>query len=354
MCGASRSTTGFRCAQLSPNDGRRISEMDASTRVELVLKSDTVPDPNRIKIPSGVADQPDLYVTFTNYVAALVSGIDVNISIHMEGVPPHVHTRFPPHPGDRAQWLRDLAYISAGVNQPAATVVDEASPRLREMRDGNTCYGLAAISILRSGACSFLSAKAVGGFAAFHDSSGSYIGTIDHLPKSAAREPGDISAPRSVVEAWLSEQVELLDGHLSPPESIYLSYSLCLFDFDSIDVLQGIVVIRATGYVYWSLKDLAALLRSGHRLGFRVSKRATSHLEQYDQRPIDGFAVCAVLGTGKFNRAEMSTAGPMHPKSLIGVIHRVLVAQGTNPTWIRHPSVYRSIIGECDCLEVRI
>ena len=328
--------------------------MDVSTRVELVLKSDAVADPNRIKVSSGIAGQPEEFIRFTKYVTALVSGIDVNISIEMDGVPPYVHKRFPPQPGDRAQWLRDLSYISAGVNQRAAAVVEEASLRLREMRDGNTCYGLAAISILHAHECSFLAANAVGGFAPFRDSSGSFIGTIDHLPKSAAREPGDMAAPRSIVEAWLSEQVELLNGHLSPPESIRLSYSLCRFDYDSIDVLQGIVVISAAGYVYWSLKDLSGILRAGHKLGFRVSKLATSHLEQYDQRPIDGFSVCAVLGTGEFNRAEVSTGGPTHPKSLIGVVHRVLVAQGTNPTWIRHPSVYRSILGECDCLEVRI
>ena len=336
-------------ARTSPDLG-----MDVSTRVELVLKPEAVPDPNRIRILCGVADQQDLYVPFTSYVAALVSGIDVNISIQMDGAPTYVHKRFPPDQEGRAEWLRDLSYVSAGVNQQAATLVDTVAPRLREIRDGNTCYGLAAISTLRGDPCRFLTGKAVGGFAAFRDSGKSFVGLIDHLPKSARREPGDTTAPRSAVEAWLSEQVDLLDGHLSPLESILASYSLCYFDYDPIKVLQVIEVIASVELVFWPLKDLSALLRAGRRLGFRVSRRGTTYLEQYDQRPIKDIAVCAVLGTGPFNRAEVSTAGPVHPKSLVGVVHRVLVAQGANPTWTIHRGVYRSVIGECDCLEVRI
>ena len=336
-------------ARTSPDFG-----MDVSTRVELVLKPEAVPDPNRIRIPCGVADQQDLYVPFTSYAAALVSGIDVNISIQMDGVPTYVHKRFPPDQEGRGEWLRNLSYVSAGVNQQAATLVDTVTPRLREIRDGNTCYGLAAISTRRGDPCGFLSAKAVGGFAAFRNSGKSFVGLIDHLPKSARREPGDTTAPRSAVEAWLSEQVDLLDGHLSPLESILASYSLCHFDYDPIKVLQVIEVIASVELVFWPLKDLSVLLRAGRRLGFRVSRRGTTYLEQYDQRPIKDIAVCAVLGTGPFNLAEVSTAGPVHPKSLVGVVHRVLVAQGAKPTWTTHPRVYRSVIGECDCLEVRI
>ena len=296
----------------------------------------------------------NFHVSFMSYVAALVSGIDILISVEMNGVRTQAHNGFPPNPKDRAEWLRSLSYVSAGVNEPAAKLVDAVTPRLREIRHGNTCYGLAAIRTLRAGPCDFLSAKSVGGFAA-RDGGDSFVGLIDHLPNSAKRNPGEIAAPRSAVEAWLSEQVDLLNGRLSPVESVVASYSLCDFDYDPIDVLQEILVITSAGHSFWPLKDLSTLLRTGNRLGFRVADYGTPHLEGHgEQHSITGFATCLVMGSGKFNEAETSATGPTKPKSLIGVIHRALVAQGANPTWTTHPDMYKGPFSRCDCLEVRI
>ena len=328
--------------------------MDVCTRVELVLKPEVLSDPNRIKIPCNILGQKGFHVPFMSYMAAIVSGIDVPISVEMNGVRAQVHKGFPPSPKDRAEWLRTLSYVSAGVNEPSATFVDAMTPRLREIRDGNTCYGLAAISIGRAGPCDFLSAKSVGGFAV-RDSIDSFVGLIDHLPNSVQREPGEMAAPRSAVEAWLSEQVDLLGDSLGPVESVRASYSLSYFDYDPIDVLQGIPVRTQTGVSFWRLQDLSALLHAGNRLGFRVFNYGTPRLEQHgEQYTINGFATCLVMGTGKFNEAATSATGPTNPKSLIGVLYRALVAQGANLTWTTHPDLYQGPFSKCDCLEVRI
>ena len=291
---------------------------------------------------------------FTSYVAALVSGIDVLISVETNGARIRVHEGFPPNRGDRAEWLRALSYVSAGVNCPAAPLVDAVTPRLREIRDDNTCYGLAAISISQADPCDFLSSTSVGGLTV-RGGGKSFVGLIEHLPKNAGREPGEIAAPRSAVEAWLSEQVDLLDGRLSPVESIVASSSLSSFDYDPIDVLQGILVITAAGHLFWSLQDLSTLLRTGNRLGFRVSNIGTPYLDHFgEQQTIDDFATCLTVGTGKFIEAATSASGPTQPKSLLGVIHRALVAQGANPTWTTHRNRYQGPFYRCDCLEVRI
>ena len=329
-------------------------EMDVCTRVELVLKPEVLSDPDKIEIPCNLLGHQNFHVPFMSYVAALVSGIDVLISVEMNGARTQVHKGFPPNPGDRAEWLRSLSYVSAGVNRPAAKLVDAVTPWLREIRDGNTCYGLAAIGISRANQCDFLSTAAVGGLTV-PGRIESFVGLIDHLPKTAKREPGEIAAPRSAVEAWLSEQVDLLDGRLSPVESVMASSSLCYFDYDPIDVLQGILVKTPTGVNFWRLQDLSAELRDGKRLGFRVSKHGTPYLDQFgEQQTIDGFVTCIAMGTGEFGAAATSASGPTQPKSLIGVIHRALVAQGANPTWTTHPDMYQSLFDRCDCLEVRI
>ena len=328
--------------------------MDVCTRVELVLKPELIADPNRIEIKCNVFGHKGFHVPFMSYVAALVSGIDSPISVEMDDALADVHKGFPPRPTDRADWLRTLAYVSAGVNRAAAALVDEVTPRLREIRDGNICHGLAAIRVGQAGPCDFLSAKSVGGFAV-HDVSASFVGLIHHLPDSAKREPGKIAAPKTAVDVWLLEQVGLLHGRLSPVESVLASYSLCDFDYDPIDVLQGIRVITTNGKLFWHLRDLSAMLRAGNRLGFRVADYGTPRLEVHgEQHSINGFATCYVFKNGKFNAAETSATGPTQPTSLVGVIHRVLVAHGAEPTWTTTPNMYQGPFSRCGCLEVRI
>ena len=329
--------------------------MDVSTRVELELKPDVAFDPSRITIPCNVSGQEPFDVPFNDYVAALVSGVDVPISVELDGIAVKIHDRFPPEPEDRPRWLRSLSYVSAGVNNAAERLITSVAPRLREIRDGEVCYGLAALRINRTAPHDFLTAKSVGGFVN-NDSHGAFVGLLDYFPNSAKREPGELAAQRHVVDSWLSEQVSLLRGHLSDVESILASYSLCDLDYDPIDVLRGILVITNSGYGSWPLKDLSALLRGGNRLAFRVSKYGDAALlEQHgDQHTIAGVATCFVLSSGKFNYANISQNVPREPKSLVGVIHRTLVDQGATPEWTIQPAVYRGPFGRCDGLEVRI
>ena len=60
--------------------------MDVCTRVELVLKPEVLSDPNRIKIPCNILGHKSFHVPFMSHVAALVSGIDVPISVEMNDV----------------------------------------------------------------------------------------------------------------------------------------------------------------------------------------------------------------------------------------------------------------------------
>lgn len=332
--------------------------MDICTRVELVLKPEVVSDPDNIRIRRAIVGQKDLHVPFAAHVAALVSSIDAPVSVVTNGKKEEeVHEGFPPSEGREAEWLSRLSYVSTGVNREASSLVGPLSARLREIRDDNTCYGLAGISTVRAGPCDFLSAKAVGGltFRDEHYSSDSFVGTIQYLPRSAKRDPGEIAAPRRAVESWLSEQVELLENDLQPFETVWLSYSLCDFDYDSIGVLRGIPVLTSEGQKFWRLSDLVDMLNAGNRLGFRVSDLGSLRLEQNgEQHWVDGMATVLVVGTGKFNEADMSANGPMKPKSLVGIVHRTLVAQGAKPKWTIHPNVYRSPFGKCGCLEVSI
>ena len=329
--------------------------MDVSTRVVLQLKPHAGVDPNRIRIPCNISGQQPFEVPFNDYVAALVCGIDVPISVALDGVAVQVHDGFPPSQEHRGRWLRALAYVPAGVNGRAEGLADLMSARLREIRDGGICYGLAALRVEHAAPQDFLSAMAVGGFVT-HDVNGGFVGLIDHLPKSARREPGETAAPRHAIEAWLAEQVSLLRESVTEVGAILASYSLCTLDYDPIDILKGLLVITSSGVDFWHFGNLPALLRGGNSLAFRVSCYGdATMLEQHgEQHTVAGVATCHVLLGGEFNRADMAEGIPKHPKSLIGVVHRTLVNQGHQPQWILQRGIYRGPFGRCDSLEVRI
>ena len=328
--------------------------MDVSTRVEIELKPTVVLDPQSIRIPCNVSGQQPFDVPFQDYVASLVAGVPVPISVEVNDQVFSVHHVFPPHPSKRRDWLESVSYVRAGVNQPAAGMLDLVSTRLREIRDGDTCYGLACLRTMLVAGHDFLTAKSVGGFVT-HDSHGPFCGLIDHLPGSAKREPGKLAASREAIDSWLSEQIALLGSSRDPLEGLLAGYSLRQLDYDPIEVTKAILVVAATGHDFWYLADLPTILVN-HRLGFRVSSYGDSRsLEAHgEQETIPGYATCRVLTTGNFNNADLSNGAPRDATSLIGVIHRSLLNQGAMPVWSMRPSVYRGPFGRCDLLEVRI
>ena len=103
--------------------------MDVSTRVKLELKPNVLVDRNRIEIPCNVSGQKSFFVSFDHYLAALVSGVGVVISVDMDGIEAQVHSGFPPPPDCRSQWIRSLSYVPAGVNEPADQLADSVSSK---------------------------------------------------------------------------------------------------------------------------------------------------------------------------------------------------------------------------------
>ena len=184
-------------------------------------------------------------MSFGAYVAALASGLDVAVDVVVAGTDTRVHDGFPPRPERREQWLGDVSYVNAGPNERFRSLVTAAAPRLREIRDEQGCYGLAAISVSVPPHGSFLSLKSVGGIATPHhpDQDQSFVGLIDCIPANAQRSAGEMRAPQGALQSWLSEQANLLiAGGATDLERIYASYSLCNFGYDPMDLIRSVVI----------------------------------------------------------------------------------------------------------------
>ena len=331
--------------------------MDVSTRIEAELKPGVVSDPNQTKIRCSIQGFMDFMVTFEEYLAAMVAGIDTRVFVERVGRRLEVQARFPPEPSKRETWLRTLSYLRAGVNQSANAGLTRALPRLREIRDGQRCYGLAAIDVLGLSGGVFVSSKAVGGLSNPHARyQDSFVGLIEHLPATAQRGPGEMAAPQATIERWMSEQVGLLKkANLSKEESLFASYSICEFGFDPIDILQGLLLSSDSGLAFESMNTLADSLRHGLRLAFPISQSFGRHLDSHSGRlQIPDLSCCLVVRNGEFNDATLAEGVPSAPNSLVGVVHRVLVNGGESPTWSRRPNVYHTLLGKGDCLEVSL
>ena len=203
--------------------------MGVCTRVEIDLKPGILVDPDQMTITCNLQGQQDFEVPFEAYVAAIVAGIEFPVIVERLNDRFSVHDGFPPEPQDREKWLRKLSFIEGGVNHRSQTGLAHALPRLREIWDGEKCFGLAAVNVLRRQGGVFLSSKAVGGLvnphAGFDDS---FVGLMDYMPAGAQRGPGLMAAPKACIDQWVSEQLQLLcDTSLSNLESLYASYSIC-------------------------------------------------------------------------------------------------------------------------------
>ena len=360
--------TGVRC--LSFNNGVSLRpilsdqrpadmHMDITTRIELELKPGVLEDPIHLPIRTNDHRQRQLLVSLPDYVAALVSGLDVAIGVEFGGTACLVHERFPPRPEHRGQWLRTVAYITAGVNERSIPLVNAAAPRLREIRDENRCYGLAAIAVSPPPLGSFLSLMSVGGIATPHhpQQNQSFVGLIDYLPANAQRNPGELRAPRHTLEQWLSEQADLLNvPSTTDLERIYASYSICQFDYDPKEIIRSILVFNGTQQTFLPLTELANILGQGTKLMFPtvvLSQRILdTHVQHIPQ--VNNMFLCIAIQTGTFNDAELVDGAPKLSNSLIGVIHRTLVEGGYAPTWHLHQGVYRSLVDVGDFLEVTV
>ena len=332
-------------------------EMDLCTRVELELEPGVVRYPGQFTIRCNLQGHEDFHVTFEDYVGSMVAGIDASVVVVTERGRRRVHEGFPPESAKRGHWLGKLSYVNGGVNEGAKVGLMRAIPRLREIRDGEKCYGLAAIDVLGPNGGVFLSGKAVGGLVNPHSRyDDSFVGLIDHFPATAQRGPGKMAAPNGSMARWMAEQIALLnEANLSPVESIFASYSIRGLGFDPIEVLQWLLLSSDGGMRYEPIQSIWNSLRSGLRLGFPVSRTLGHHLDPHSGIVrIPNLRTCVVMKNGKFNNARLSAGAPRDPNSLIGIVHRVLVNAGENPTWLRRERVYRSLLGQGDCLEVRL
>jgi Histidine kinase-, DNA gyrase B-, and HSP90-like ATPase len=328
-----------------------------STQVVLRLKEGIIPENGKIEVKRNVMGGTNFFVEFEDYLAALCAGLDVKVFyVNEDNSETEIHQGHPLKEQFYADWLRKLAF-SRYQDPSVGKYIDENYHRLRPINENGACYGLAAISTRPVNTQDFLTMETVGGLANTIHGRGThmYFGCIDHKPKSAKRDYGDFSASNSAMQTWAEDQFKILmQTKLGPAEQCVAAAGLSHFNIDPSPIMR--VCVGFDGKIaLLDLQELTALLE---RMDVAVLR--SSYMEYVD---FHNNILCLpnralirpFVGGGVFYKLNMASGVPRENYSVIGCIHRALLAQGKSPQWSIEKNVAQSFIfGWLDAIIVSI
>ncbi len=328
-----------------------------STRVSFKLKTD-IGDPTIQKIERHRMGEEPILVEFSDYLAALVAGIDVLVEYRESNDGPYIQVHRPlaelTSPSDRIRWLEKISY-SKYTN---AKVEDKGANRLRFIKsaDGSIC-GLAALSSHIAHGTDFMSVRCIGGLAvSVHGrSSANYIGYFDYEPETAKREAsGGISAPFVHLQAWADEQVALLKaGNIPPIEWASATQSLCEMGIDPLEIAQFLIITKDVPAII----DLNVLTLLARTNGIAILKSSNLNIIESHSgiTSYKEFSTIRPISNGSFLSLDLDETGqPKNANSLIGCVYRHASSHGLSVTTEIIDNVGQSIVGPIQALILRM
>ncbi|EDY18704.1 ATP-binding region ATPase domain protein [Chthoniobacter flavus Ellin428] len=315
-------------------EGKR-PDFSTSTRVILSLKIGALKDENEVLIRRNTMGAKNISCKITEYVAALVAGLDVDVwCVEPNGVSTMVHAAQPLSEQAYEKWLRAISFARVQSDPSLDSYIKENAHRLRPIVENGKLLGMAAIST-RSFGQDFLGVGTVGGLAGnMHGRSGErFIGYIDHFCRTAARGTEAIAASDFVMSAWAREQVLLLQQmKLKPEEHFFAACSLSHFKIDPRPIARLLVSYNG-GFHFQTFDEV---LSSLNRADFALLKsNQIDHVElHHNIQGLVGMALILPLRNSGLSSLKFSAPGiPEANFSIIDCIYRTANERGVKLTW---------------------
>ncbi|MFI0847290.1 ATP-binding protein [Mesorhizobium sp. IMUNJ 23232] len=298
-----------------------------STRVQVSLK-DAFTDINTIRIKRHRIDGQDFSVTFNDFVAALVAGLDVTVECRA-GEQNHFEIIHDPidhltSPIAQRNWLEKISFSTYQADSTVKNLIDQSAHRLRFIEnDSGEKVGLAALSNFRSEAPNFLSVNCIGGLAtSVHGrDSTRFIGYLDHHPQTAKRDAGKRLASNTAMKKWADEQIALLqEASITDMEWCYVTNSLCDLDVDPLAIAR--VVISSDNQLHVLTISQLVSLASKHGIAMYKSP-FMDHIETYHKHTsFRDYPTIIPVRNSAFLSLKRTDGIPESGISLIGCMHR--------------------------------
>lgn len=240
-----------------------VSSTEVSMRL-LNAHSD-IDNPN---VKAGDIRSQNFVVTFSEYLAALTVGLDVDVQLSDSQGTRIVHEDIQhiDTPQKRSAWLGLLSFAGRNPNADVVRDVGVYAGRLRYLTDdeGTVC-GLAALSTHLQKNGNFLSVRSVGGLATTIHSRGShsYVGYLDYNAQSAKRDTSaETRASASSLASWAAEQLAMLrQAEADSLTWCLASYSLSDLHIDPINVATA-MFMRQGQAAFIDLPTIIAIMAS--------------------------------------------------------------------------------------------
>jgi hypothetical protein len=329
---------------------------DFSTQVSLRLREGIISENGKIEVIRNVMAGTNFLVEFEDYLAAMCAGLDVKVSYASgDDNETEVHHGQPLKEHLCTDWLRKLSF-SRYQDPSVGKYIDDNCHRLRPIHEDGKFYGLAAISTRLPIVQDFLNVATVGGLATtvHHRGHGDYFGCIDFKPKSAKRDQGEFSASISAMQTWAEEQFKMLmESKLVPAQQCVAAAGFAHYNIDPSSIMR-ICVGFDDKVDFLDLRELTELLE---RMDVVILKPSFSeHADSYNSIfHLPNRALIRPLGGGVFYNLAMASGVPKENYSVLGCIHRELLAQGKSPRWLVEKSVAQMpVFGALDAVVVSI
>jgi hypothetical protein len=331
---------------------------DESTVITCILKDD-ISEPFNIKITTGLVGASDFYVSFANYLASLVAGLDTRVELRLPGDDSwhQIHNDVSSLKSyeSRHKWLEQISFDNY-LSNSSSSRIDEPCGRLRFIYNGIQPCGLAALSTTFSQPTSFLSVQTIGGLAttvhARHVSG--FIGYLDYNVISAKRNSGtSLRASHEAIVKWAGEQLSLLkEGNTDSATWCAATYSLCDLDLDPLHITHAALLVDGS-YKIINIHDIFELIKAR---GIAIYKsRFMDHVETNMQiSQYESYPTFIPVRNGRFLNLEFSDDAPKAENSFVGCIYRYALSKKISLKKEIRKSVMVSFLGPVDAMIITV
>ncbi|HEY8098001.1 MAG TPA: ATP-binding protein [Methylobacter sp.] len=303
---------------------QRPDDFEDSTIVSFHLKS-SFADWSDIKVRQGIYGMQDHHVSFADYIASIVAGLDVDVEFKMnnDGDWKRIHSRVTSlvDQQSKLEWLETISFrkYAGPINY-----IQEYCTRLRYIYNGDRVCGLAALSTDLNMTNGFLARRTIGGLVTSAHGMGiqGFAGFLDYRANSAKRDVSQfIDAPRESIEEWANEQIELLKANdVDLFKWCGATLSLCELELDPINVMHAIFCIEKS-IVVKSLSDIFDMIKTE---GIAIYMNSALQIaETYvSLPPYASYPTFRAVRNSVFLNLEIDSCIPKHKNSFIGCLHR--------------------------------
>jgi len=330
---------------------------NCSTQVRLRLKPNMIRKDLKVGVKASFVNTIEFFPLLSDYFASMVAGLEVKVFFSTLNSPKKlIHAGKPGFNPDSESLLKQISLAQYQENSEFVNLyIKNNHHRLRLIESEGRTLGFAAISTLPQAAMFFLCLETIGGVstASPHCHRSPFIGYINHKPASAKRDRGTIDVSSELINSWAKEQFRILIHENQGDQNLCIaSLHASEFDIDPLPFAK-LLIIENNNSMYVTYEQLASIAEEKTVVLMKSPCADQAESNYFDPQMSIGFVLINTwLVNCKALSLEMDEGVPLKPFSIIGCLHRAIIARGRLPKWSIIQTHFVSNFGVSERLEL--